>query len=44
MAVFGKILYLPYSSGTIVFVSVLVVFTLWEGCELLVNERFLCSC
>jgi hypothetical protein len=33
MAIFGKILYLPYASGTIVFISVLVVFTLFEGCK-----------
>ncbi len=33
MAIFGKILYLPYSSGTIVFIDVLVVFTIFEGCK-----------
>jgi len=31
MAVFGKILYLPNVSGAIVFIMVLVVFTLFEG-------------
>jgi len=40
MAIFGGILYLPFKSGTIVFVAVLVVFTVFEGCE---YDSYQCS-
>jgi len=40
MAIFGGILYLPFKSGTIVFVAVLVVFTVFEGCKYDNTDQF----